>query len=166
MAVTLKRESVIESWSTVIEGGAGRAKGVMQKTERFIIDANMPGVKTRMDTVSTGLFSQKRDFLLVGNDTSREYVLFINARDYGRSLDASWFVTVHPRGLKRTLSKAMTGNPNVFSQQVDMFTQQDIRAYISVATGLFKKALDDLFEELKLDPSILNTKSRGYLNIW
>jgi len=166
MPYTLKREAILEQWAEVIERGAGHAKEVMQKTERLIIDANMPNVRTRIDTVSTGIFSQKRDFLLVSNDNLREYILFITARDYGTMLDTAWYVTLNPRGLKRTLSKAMTGNPNAFSQQVDMFMQQDIHAFVTVATGLFKRALDELMEELKLDPSILNKKSRGYLDIW
>ena len=50
--------------------------------------------------------------------------------------------------------------------QVDMFAQQDIRAFATVATEMFKKTLNELLEELKLDPSILNKKSRGYLDIW
>jgi hypothetical protein len=150
----------------MVEKGAGRSKDVMQTTERLIIEANMPGVKTRMDTVSTGIFSQRRNFLIVTNDNHKDYRLFINARDYGTVLDASWYVVLEPRGIKRAISKAMTGNPLEFSRQVDMFTQQDIRAFTTVATEMFKKALDDLLEELKLDPSVLNTKSRGYLNIW
>jgi hypothetical protein len=166
MPITLRSEAILEQWADVIESGAGHAKEVMQKTERLIIDANMPNVRTRMDQVSTGLFSQRRDFLIVGNDNLREYRLFIHARDYGKMLDVSWFLTLEPRGIKRALSKAMTGNPQAFSMQVDMFAQQDIHAFVTVATGLFKKALDELMEELKLDPSILNKKSRGYLDIW
>lgn len=166
MPTTVKSEYIMESWAEVIENGAGHAKEVMQNTERLIIDANMPSVRTRLDQVSTGLFGQRRDFLIVTNDNLREYRMFITARDYGKMLDCAWFLTLEPRGLKRAISKAMTGNPQAFSMQVDMFAQQDIRAFATVATEMFKKALNDLLEELKLDPSILNKKSRGYLDIW
>jgi hypothetical protein len=162
----LKGESVIESWGEIIERGAGHAKEVMQKTERLIIDANMPNVSTTIHEVSTAFFGQKRDFLIVTNDSIRDYKLFINARDYGTLLDVSWFLTLEPRAIKRALSKAMTGNPHAFSQQVDIFVQQDIRAFVGTAVGIFRHVLDELFEELKLDSSILNKKSRGYLDIW
>src|SRR5215467_3137389 len=121
MPTRLSKETILEQWGEVIPVGAGHAKDIMRKTERLIIDAKLPGVITRIDTVSTGMFSTRREFLIVTNSRAEDYVLFISARDYGTMLDVSWFLTLRPGFLKRSLSKAMTGNPQAFSMQVDMF---------------------------------------------
>jgi hypothetical protein len=162
----LKGDSILEQWAETIDRGAGHAKDVMQKTERLIIDANMPNVRTIINDVSTGMFSERRQFLIISNDHIRGYKLLITARDFGMMLDCSWYLTLEPGYIKRALSKQMTGNPLAFSQQIDVFIQQDLRAFVTISAGLFYKVLEELVEELKLDQTILSKKSRGYLDIW
>jgi hypothetical protein len=65
------------------------------------------------------------------------------------------------------VSKYATGNPHVLSQNIDIFKQQDLQAFITVAHQSLKRVLDMLLEELKLDPSGLrSSKSKGFLSVW
>jgi hypothetical protein len=126
----------------------------------------MPGVATKRENVAIELFGEKRPFLIVSNVRYKEYKMYINARDFGTNLDVSWYFMVEPRYLKRTMSKYATGDPQDMSMRVSLFAQQDISAFKSITHEYVKSALESLYDELKLDPSGLNTGSRGFLNVW
>jgi hypothetical protein len=88
----------------------------MDKTEEFLREAKLPNVFGRREPVSAGLFSEKRDFLILTHGGLKEYAMFVGARDYGRDLDVSWFMTVNPGFLKRAISKRLAmGDPNALS---------------------------------------------------
>jgi hypothetical protein len=110
---------------------------------------------------------EKRQFLVVRHNSLRDYRMFINIRSFGAHLDASWYVTIEPRFLKRTLSKYTQGNANALSQNIDIFSQQDLSAYVGITSSCVMRALEMLLEELKLDPTRLhNTQSKGFLSVW
>jgi hypothetical protein len=92
--------------------------------------------------------------------------MFLGARDYGASLDASWFLTVNAGGLTRAISKRATGNPLALSQQLDIMTQQDLRAFTTISHHCFKRAIDIVCEELNQTPPGLNASSKGFLSVW
>lgn len=166
VATTIKRNSVIEQWGTVIAHGAGQEKRVMDDIQTFLKEANMPHVRIARDDCSTGLFSTRRHFFILDHDILREYRMFLGARDYGANLDVSWFLTVNPSGLKRALSRKTTGNPLAFSMQVDIFTQQDLRSWTTIAHHCVKQAIETVCEELQQVPAGLNTSSKGFLSVW
>jgi hypothetical protein len=139
---------------------------VLGTTERFVIDARMPGVGTRQEPVAMELFGEKRPFLIVTNTKHKEYKMYISARDFGTNLDVSWYFTAQPRFLKRILSKYATGNPQDMTMRVSLFAQQDVSAFKTITHNCVTRTLDGLLEELKLDPSGLNTGSRGFLSVW
>jgi hypothetical protein len=164
---TLSREKVIDQWFALVERGAGKDQWVMDKTEQAIKEVAAPGVSCRREVVSSGLFGEKRDFLMVTHQKLREYALFIGARDYGRDLDVSWFLTVNPGFLKRAISKRLAmGDPNALSMNIDVFAQQDLSAYKQVAHHSLQDTLKTLMEELKQDYSTIDRKSKGFLSVW
>jgi hypothetical protein len=163
---TLKSETVVERWEQLIEGGAGKDQWILDTTERLVKDANIPNVSSRREAVSASLFGEKRNFLIVTHKALREYEMFIGAREYGRHLAVSWYVTVNPSFLKRSVSKRIRGNPNALSEEIPVFAQQDLSAYVGIAADCVKKACETLMDELKLDTSTIDRKSKGVLNIW
>jgi len=163
---TLKHEAVIERWNSIVAQGAGKDKWVMDTVEHLIKDANMPGVSVSQQPVSSGLFGAKRNFLVVNQSNLRDYHMYIGARDFGAHLDVSWYVTIEPRFLKRTLSKYTMGNPHALSQTIDFFSQQDLSAYTTVAHHCVLDAVHQLMKELEQDPTGLNTRSKGFLELW
>jgi hypothetical protein len=163
---TLKSEMVVQSWSALVDGGAGKDQWVLDQTERRIKEASPPPVSSRREAVSSGLFGEKRNFLIVTHKALREYEMFIGARDFGQHLDVAWYVTVNPSSLKRAISKRIRGNPSALSQEIPVFAQQDLSAYIELADNCLQKTVNQLLDELKLDYSTIDRKSKGVLNIW
>jgi hypothetical protein len=102
----------------------------------------------------------------VNHQALRDYHLFIIARNFGKDLDVSWFLTVAPSFLKRTVSKYAMGNPNAISMSLDVFDQQELSAFSTVTHHCLLKSVKALMEELEQDFSTLNTKSKGFLEVW
>ena len=162
MPVSVKKERVVDNWNMVVEQAAGRDKWVLDMVETFIKEANMPNVGCRQDQVSTGMFSAKREFLLVAHRSLREYCMYISARDFGAHLDVGWFLTLHPSGLKSAISRYATGNPMALSSQINLFSQQDLRAFITIAHHCVKRTVDLLCEQLHLAPPNMSPQSKGF----
>jgi hypothetical protein len=73
----LNRDVVIQQWGRVVEHGAGHDKRVMDTIEQMLKDANMPGITCRQTDVSSGgIFSKKRECLLVTLNTLKDYRMF------------------------------------------------------------------------------------------
>ena len=164
--MALKNEAVVESWNRVVVHGAGRGEWVIERIDVKLAEAKMPGVYAEEREVSSGLFGTKRPFLVVGHNSLRDYHMYIGARDFGVHLDVSWYLTIEPGFLKRSVSKYTMGNPQALSMQVDFFSQQDLSAFVGVAHHCVTDAVRMLMEELKQDPTGLNTKSKGFLELW
>jgi len=161
-----KKSYVISSWSTVVHNGAGNEKFVTDKMVQFVRQSNMPGISAHIEDISAGLFGAKRKFLIVRQSNLPDYKIYIGVRDFGRHLDVSYFVAIEPSGFKRYMSKKMAGNPYVLSQNVDMFSQQDLYASAFIIKDYLKQTLMELYNDLKLDPTKLETKGRGFLDAW
>lgn len=96
----------------------------------------------------------------------KPYQIFINARDYGDNLDVSWFLTYRPLLWQAALSLLPFVNmiPKTLSD-LDLFDQQDLRAYTTNAHHCLLKAVEKLMGGLNQDPSKMDRKSRGFLGI-
>ena len=167
MTVYINREQVVEQWDQLIGHAGGKDKWVMETTEQKIKEVGDSNISCSMDEVSTGYFGEKRDFLIVTHYRLREYAMFIGARDYGADLYVSWYLTLHPGFLKRTISKQIAqGNQNALSMNLNMFLQQDLRAYVGIGNSCLQEVVKELMEELKQDYSSINRKSKGFLSVW
>jgi hypothetical protein len=165
---TLSREKVIDQWSALVERGAGKDQWVIDKTESAIKEFAAPGVSCRREVVSSGMFGEKREFLIVTHQKLKEYAMFISARDFGRDLDVSWYMTVNPGSFKRAISKKLAqGDPNALSMNLDVFAQQDLGAYKTAVHHCVQDIIKTLMEtELKQDYSTVDRKSKGFLSVW
>ena len=164
---TISREKVIDQWYGLVERGAGRDQWLIDKTEQLLREAKPPNVSGRREEVSSGLFGEKRNFLIVTHQRLREFAMFINARDYGRDLDVSWYLTVNPGFFKRAISKRLAmGDANALSMNIDVFAQQDLQAYKTIVHHCLQDALKILMDELKQDYSTIDRTSKGFLSVW
>jgi hypothetical protein len=77
MTTMIRRNSVIEQWGTIVEGGAGQEKRVMDDLFTFLKEANMPQVKIYRDDCQTGMFSAKRNLFILTHDVLKEYRMFL-----------------------------------------------------------------------------------------
>ena len=100
MAVTLKDEKLLDSWGVVIEDAAGKGDQLIELIRARLKYSEMPGVSWDGIDASPGMLKgwmgKKRDFLRVMADNLKDYRMYVGARDFGRHLDFSWFLTSSP----------------------------------------------------------------------
>jgi len=64
---TLRKEQVVDKWSTLIENAQGNAKMIFKETENFIKKSKAPSIGMKMRNMSPGTFKGlmgiERDFL-------------------------------------------------------------------------------------------------------
>jgi hypothetical protein len=191
MAV-VRKEEVVESWSVLIGNGQGRAEEIFSNTNNFIAETNVPNAKIEKRAMASGiirgLFGAKRDFVVVtetGNPRLKPYQMFIGARDYGNNLDISWYLTHRLRFRKRltawlllvpgvnffVLPFTLMGGLTSMAKErrggldLDLFDEQDLRAYVTNAHHCLFEAVEKLMTDLHQDSSKIDRKSRGFLGI-
>lgn len=171
--VTLKEGKILDQWATLLEQCQGEEEGVFRLVEAALTGYEAPGVTWKRESVATGFWKalkgKRRDFILVRNERFDDYLMAIGARDYGTSLDISWYMLVSAGGLiKRLLS--MIPFMGLFLRMIgqvknlDVFDQQDLRAWVTVGHHSVKKAVEELIEKRKIEVQI-DWKSRGMLGV-
>jgi hypothetical protein len=169
--VTLKDQKILDRWSIVIENAPGKAEQIYTDTETYIKESAAPGVELNRVQVRPGwlkgLLGNERSYVQVSNDSLKDYRMFIGARDYGNNLDISWYLTCEPGFFKKELSDMLTGGATdkAFSLNLDIFQQQDLNAYVTVAHHCLIKAIEKLMCDIGQDASKIDRKSRGFLGI-
>lgn len=160
----LRKEEVIDTWAVLIENGQGKAEDVFKDTTHFVEESKAPNLKMAMKKLAPGIIKgilgEKRDFLVVtetGNLRLTPFQIFLNARDYGNNLDVSWYLTYRAGFFRRVIPRAIG--------DLDLFDQQDLRAYTTNAHHCLLKAVEKLMSGLQQDPSKIDRKSRGFLGI-
>jgi len=170
----LKGRQVIDSWSVLISGAKGKAEDIFRDTEEFIKKSGAPNIQMKRRTVSPGIFKRllgkKREFLVVTEKDSmklKPFQMFINARDYGNNLDVCWYLT-YRIGIKQMLTALFVPLAAAIQgilMKLDLFDQQDLRAYVTNAHHCLLEAVEKLMVSLNQDPSKIDRKSRGFLGI-
>jgi len=188
----VRKEEVVDSWSVLIGDGQGRAGEIFNNTDSFIRETKAPDVKMEKKAMAPGIirgiFGTKRDFLIVtqkGNPRLKPFQMFIGARDYGNNLDVSWYLTQRPGFWIRVLAfflmipvvnilfipfAFLSGLTSMVRERrggldLDLFDEQDLRAYVTNAHHCLLEAVEKLMVDLHQDPSKMERKSRGFLGI-
>lgn len=169
----LRRDQVEDSWSTLIENAQGKAEGIFRDTEAFIKENNVDPLCITKESIAPGfvksMFGKAREFLVVvysGSFRLKPYQIFVNARDFGNNLDVSWYLTYRP-SIWQSLASLIpfVKVASEYLRELDLFDQQDLRAYATVVHRSVTKSVEKLMIDLKQDPSKLERKSRGFLGI-
>jgi hypothetical protein len=169
----LRKDQVEDSWSTLIENAQGKAEGIFHNTEAFIKENNVDSLLMTNESIAPGfvksMFGKAREFLVVVYSESfklKPYQIFVNARDFGNNLDVSWYLTYRPSIWQVVAS--LIPFVKVASEalrELDLFDQQDLRAYATIVHRSVLKSVDKLMLDLKQDPSKIERRSRGFLGI-
>lgn len=172
MAVTLNDQKILDQWGVVMECGAGKDTALLQSTQDMLRDSNLPGVAWEKVDAQTGmlrgLFGNKRGYLMITCEAVKDYRMYLGARDYGKHLDVSWFLTVEPGFFKSAFSALLAhGNFQALSFNLDVFQNQDLRAYVtSVHRLAVRKAVEQIGAMIGQDTSKFNWQSKGFLGVW
>jgi hypothetical protein len=170
MATTLRDEKILDKWSILIAGAQGRDKEVFQGVKQFITEVQAPGIICEIEDVKTGLIKgllgKKRQFLRTINEALRDHRVYVGARDYGKQLSVSWFLTVEPGWFKKKTSEMITGSDKSFSFAfLDIFDQQDLQDYVTTVHHATLQTVEKLMTGLGQDIDKIDRKSKGFLEI-
>ncbi len=165
----LRREEVVERWGYLVEGAQGRVEEVFRDIGFFINESKATWIKARRRKVSPSIFKgilgESRDFL-VSTDRSNPklsaYKVYINVRDYGNNLDVSWYLT-YKLGFLQSLLYSITQSK--FEPALNLFEEQDLRAYVTLVHHSTLKALEKLMLSLNQDFSKVDRRSKGFLGV-
>jgi hypothetical protein len=174
----LRKESAIDTWAVLldeacVEDGHHRTDNLYRDITANLKASEAPSLKVEAKllapSMTRGLFGDQRDFLVLTDDTNyrlRPYQIYISARPYGVNLAAEWFLTYRPKPWMALLSLIPYVNliPQSLSD-IDLFDQQDLRAYAANAHHCMLQAVTELMESLNQDPSKLDKASKGFFGV-
>jgi hypothetical protein len=154
-AIVLHRSNVADSWSCILENAHGNAARIYRSTAAAILAAQLPDVYLERVFVRPKHWSkQEREYLLVMNESFKEYPIYIGAHDYGNNLAIYWYLVVTD-DLFAALS---SGN-------FHLFQEQELRAYVTVIHRCLRHAVSELLLSFGQDASFLEPKSMGFLGV-
>ena len=167
--IWLEKEKIVESWSVLIEDGKGKAEDIYNGVSKLIKERDAPALRLERVIVRTGerksLFGRllEREYLRVLNEELKDFRIYIGARDYGKDLNVSWYLTCEPGFFKQMLGFSPKGYGVHWS--LKMFSQEDLTAYVTLVHHSLLKTVEKLMRDLGEDPSKIDRKSRGFLGV-
>jgi hypothetical protein len=157
----LKRDQIVDRWDLLIDGAAGRREEVMQGTIARIERQHLPQIQHEYRELAASLLrSATRPFVVVthlGNGRIAPYRMHVSVRDYGTNLQTSWYLSYH-----RSFFEKLVPNPLM---KLDLFDEQDLRAYATTVHHAFLDAVTELLVSLGKDTASLERTSKGFLGI-
>jgi hypothetical protein len=174
----LRKERAIEEWSVLIDeacmaNGHDKADALYKDITTFLQASEAPNLRVETQdlapSLTRSLFGDQRRFLVLTDVTNRRiqpYQIYISARPYGINLACDWYMTYKPSWFMALLSVLPYVNfiPQTISD-IDLFDQQDLRAYATNAHHCMLKAVTELMEYLNQDPSKLDRASKGFFGL-
>lgn len=188
----LKQEEVLESWSQLIEDGKGKSEEVFSLTKKLLSETGVPNVEQEMRDIAPGyvrgILGGKRKFLYIKhtkNPHLKPYHLYLNARDYGKYLDVSWYLVGQLTKWQKIWGIALripilnflvfpfyllvrfviTGKAKVGFLDLDLFDRQDLRSYTTVVHNCCLEAVSQIVKNLGQSPDCIERRTRGFLGI-
>ncbi len=169
----LRNDQVIDTWSALIEKANGKGAEVLASTESSLRESKVPALmvlkKSIAPSMIKGIGGKNRDFLIITDKQSNKlepYQVFLNSRDYGENLDVSWYLTYRPT-IWQVIGSLFWSSGFVPKSlgDLDIFDQQDLRAYVTNAHKCMEKAVVKIMTDAGQDPSKVNWKSKGFLGV-
>ena len=175
----LRKERIIDNWAALldeacIENGDSQTPDKVYKDISTFLDASeAPHLRVERKhlapSVMRELTGDRREFLVLTDTTNyrlKPYQIYMSARPYGINLAAEWYLTYKPTPLMALLSLIPYVNviPQTLSD-IDLFDQQDLRAYASNAHHCMVRAVQELMLKFHQDPTTLNRESKGFFGL-
>ena len=177
--MTIKKGKIIDRWETIIQGGSGKGEMIFSLIEQLLEESEAPGIawqpiSAQPSAIKGLVLGKKRDYLMVtSKGVSSDYRMYTGARDYGVHLDVTWFLVEKPpfwKKIIRFLSSLNFWATLIMSQHtvmdLDLFDEQDLRAYVTITHHCLLQAVEAVMEELGQDTSKIDRKSKGVLEVW
>ncbi len=174
----LRKERIIDTWAHLIDeacidDGRQRAETFYKDLSTFLDATEAPHLRVERKHLSPSILrslsGDEREFLVLTDTTNyrmKPYQIYISARPYGTGLATDWNLTYKPTPLMALLSLIpfVSLIPQTLSD-IDLFDQQDLRAYAANAHHCMLRSVTALMEYLHQDPTTLNRQSKGFLAV-
>jgi hypothetical protein len=166
----LKKDQILEDWHVLIEGGRGCSEDVYETLISALKDAEAPGVTWERQEIEAGqiLMRKSYDGIVITNSSLKGFTAYVFAYDYGTALHVTWFLAMKTGILLKSMTEKFLGtqDPKILIRYLPIFQQLELSAYSIVVHTATKKAVAALMGNLKQDFSSINTKSKGFLEVW
>lgn len=186
----VRKDRIVDSWDMLIADAKGKGQSVYQDMEKAILQTKPPKVHMRKRKVwpgiIRGLFGERRPFFIVinkANSNLKAYRMYVNAMDYGTNLQVVWYLVHEPGLWRRTIAILMcipvvgiavlpiylisrllvAGKSGIL--QLDVFDEQDLRAFATNVHHCILGAVEKLMTDLGQDTTDIKRQSRGFLGI-
>ena len=176
--VSLVKQKILDSWSVLIEGAQGRGDELIKKVVEYIEKSKAPNVSAEIveaypdlgsriwSSISKRLAREPKTYLMVSNDNLEATKIYVRAQDYGENLFVCWYLITEPGLLAELLSFPTSEDKwHWVPRTRDVFTEEELTAYVTCVHHCVLKAVDDLMRSLGQDPSKIDRKSRGFLGV-
>ncbi len=172
ITIVERKAEVLDNWSALIKNAQGQKEMIVSTTKALLGKSKAPSLEIKEDNVGPGLTSvltgETRDFLIVTDRRSiklSNFKAYINASDYGDNLFVSWYLTYLPAVWQVFLSLLPGARQVMNLDDLNLFSKQDLTAYITNAHHCLLEAVDKLMLNLNQDSSKIDRKSKGFLGI-
>lgn len=183
----LKEDNILDQWTHLFPDAQGKGEKVFAEVKRTIGKTDPPHVDLKEKEVEGGTIrgNEKKTMLTAENDRLAGFIMYVGARDYGKQLLVSWYLVEELTGLSRfrriismhwiltlvflpyylgaTVIEKLTGR--VSAENMGVFEREELSAYTGTVHGAVVEASRTVAEELNLDFSKVDTKTRGFLNL-
>jgi hypothetical protein len=153
-------ESVIERWSAVLPGQAGKAEIYLARVVEALRAKHLP-FATRRERIAISLTSSETyDFLVC--EMSADYSAFVSYVPVGSDLEVAWLVQDH---MIRGLYRLPILGPLLLSvmKRYTFANGNKVRAFASATHAAAVEAAESILDDARADKSRLNRKTSGKL---
>jgi len=166
----LRKEHILERWEVLIEGGNGSAEDIFDSVTAVLESAEAPHVKWERKKILAGglLTGVNYNGIIVSNSALMGCKIYVIAYDYGKGLHTAWFLTMQPGFWDKAIASAIlkVSDPRALVRYFDIPHELELSAYVTTVHSGMKKAIGTLMAKLEQDFSKVDTKSKGFLEIW
>lgn len=151
----LSNDRILEKWTTVVMGGGdGSAAQLARATAALILDAQLPYV--RLKVVGVLQSGEQRGYLRVSHDHLKFHYIYIGAREIGKYLDISQFLTYQPDFLSSL----------GFSRGLNTLEKEHLSVISTIIHNCLLRAIESLMLSVVQDGSQLgDQESKGFLGL-
>lgn len=166
----VRKDQLLERWQVLVESGSGSAEDVYDAMVTALESAEAPGVTWQRQEIQAGAMLTGKSYngLVITNSYMKEFKIYIFAYDYGTALHVAWFLSMEVGFWTRAFASGFLkiSDPRALVNFLDIPQELTLSAYVSTVHGAAKGAVGALMAKLEQDFSKVNTRSKGFLEVW
>jgi len=181
----------VNSSATLVEGAQGRREIVVEYIKAKLEAVEVPQIKVDERLVSYGggvvwnMFSGERKMLVVQSKKFGGYYLLVNATDYGKQLNVTWYLMLRENWVTRLLRYMelhwgvalalfpvvilakifYTASRTTIPELMNMFESEELSCFCTSVHHAAQESVTALVHDLNLNSAKVNWQTRGFLSI-